>query len=377
MKTSLLCLLLLCQVGAYAKINGPKRYDYKGLTGYVSTEVYMAEENFDSDGKVSKLPSSGEYMLVDVPFGFRYVFGANVGIESELKASYAQSKSSDPLVGATRTNSRLHEIRVSADYLFETPNFDLIPEFEVIFPFEDIDTNSDDALLNEGVRSLVARLHLQTEFGNTDFFSFIGYQNRDDGRSNLLPWSAGLGWQAARSFYGARVFGFRSISDDEDKDFPIARETYIGTVNAGAARFYGVNPSSVAAEGLMFFKIGQKWEMQLNAGLDLAGESYSKGYFAGATFVLDFGQGDGFVRRRKVIKTSTPQPRGSGLAVDSDSVEFREATTQQEREQEYFTPPQPPSQKPKPRKSGPSDKQLQESLDDVEMQIELKKKKSR
>lgn len=383
MKLVLSCLLLLVHFQAAAKIKGPKRYDFKGVAAYVSGDLFMAKESFDSDGGAYTLQGSGEYWLADIPFGFRHIHGGNLGFEAELKASYAQSKSTDTLNGTTtRTNSQIHELRVSTDFLYETPTFDLIPEFELVHSFAKIRQTRDDVLLGEGVQSLIGRLHLQTEFGQTDFFSNIGYQRRDDGRSSLLPWSLGLGWQTAWAFFGGRVFGFQSISNDTDRDQPFSREAFINVVNAGASRFYGVNPSSIAAEGLMFFKLGRVWELQLNAGLDLAGENYSKGLFAGGTLIFDFGQSEGLIRRRKVIRKSSIQNRRGGLSVDTEVIDFQEETKAQEEDQKYFEPPQPV--RPKPREprarpmqgpTAPSEGQLQKSLDDVEMTIELKKKK--
>lgn len=382
MKRSIIGVLLLFQISSHAKIYGPKRYDYKGLAGFVASDVYYAKENFDANAQAQNLPSSGSYLLADFPFGFRYIYGGNMGFETELKASFAQSESSDFVNGATRSNSALSELRVSGDYLFETSSFDLIPEVEIIVPFAKVDPNGDTVLVSEGVQSIITRLHLQTEFGATDLFSHIGYEQRDKGRSDLMPWSVGLGWQYGKSYFAGRLFGFQSISDDSQTNTAIVRETYLNKVNGGAAKFYSVNPNVISTEGIMSFRLNPKWEMQFRAGLDIAGENYSKGFFAGASFILDWGLQNRTLRRRPVKPTkSKPDVRGSGIAIDPGSVDFKEQMDDQQRDdQQYFAPPPPPRPKPQPKPRGPvapSDQQIQQQLDDVEMKIELKKKKGR
>lgn len=372
MKLFVLCSLFLFQFSAHAKLSGPKRYDFKGIAGYVSSDLYYANQGFDNDGGEFQLPSSGKFMLADFPFGFRYIMGNNWGLEAELKASFAQSESSDPLVGSTRTNSQLHEFRASLDYLFETNAFDLIPEVEVIMPFDDIDPNSDEVPVSEGAQSIIGRVHFQMEFGKADFFSHIGFETRNEGRSDLMPWSVGLGWQAKSSFWGARLFGFQSVSDDTDKDDPFLRNAYISRVSAGAARFGAVNPNVISTELMTHFRLSPKWEMQLRGGLDVAGENYSKGFFAGAALILDFGHQDAPTRRRRRQIRENQESVRSGLVVDPDATEFKEEKTEVEQEQEYFEPPQ---QKPKPKRKSRSNRDLQDQLDEAEMEIEMKRRR--
>ncbi|MFN9065751.1 MAG: hypothetical protein ACK5V3_00865, partial [Bdellovibrionales bacterium] len=104
---SIICffILVLLQVSVQAKIYGPKRYDYRGLVGYVSGDLYTANEGFNNNGEAVKLNSSGNYMLIDIPVGLRYVLNKNWGFESEIKASYAKSDSNTNLTGGERTNS--------------------------------------------------------------------------------------------------------------------------------------------------------------------------------------------------------------------------------------------------------------------------------
>ena len=377
MKLLILFTLFLFQNSVHAKLSGPKRYDYKGFAGYVSTDLYYATQGFDNNGKEFQLPSSGKFMLADFPFGARYILGDRIGVEAVLKASFAQSESSQPIDGGTRTNSQLSEFRASMDYLFETNAFDLIPEIEVIVPFTDISSDSDEVPVSEGVQSIIGRMHFQMEFGKADFFSSIGFESRDKGRANLMPWSLGLGWQAQSSFWGARVFGSQSISDDEDKDTPVLRNAYISRVSAGAARFYSVNPNVISAELLTNFKLSPKWEMQLRGGLDVAGENYSKGFFAGATLVLDFGHQDAPTRRRRRQTKEIQEQIRTGIAVDPDAAEFKEQKTEVEKEQQYFEPPRP---KPKPKRKTRGSKQIsedavQDELDDAELQIEMKRRR--
>lgn len=374
-------VLFLFYLSVEAKIYGPKRYDSVGLLTYVSAELYTTTENFDSNSKAAGLTSSNSYTLLDIPLGLRYRVAPTWSFEAELKASYAQSKSSVLYTGGERTNSAIHEARLSTDMLIETNGFDLIPELEVIFPFNKIDPNTDSVMLGEGVQSISGKLHLQTEFGQSDFFSYIGYQKRDSGRSDLLPWSVGMGWNNGGSLLGARLFGFQSISDDTDKNFPFSREALNNKVNGGSLKFYSVNPSVISVEGLWFLKLQRQWQIQFNVGMDLAGESYSKGLFAGLNLILDWGEKKRSLRQRPRRKIQ--QPRGSGLAIEPGTVDFEEDTNQSS-DQQYFAPPPPPRVKPRgapPRQRktrtriAPSDQQIQDQMDDVEMQIELKRKK--
>lgn len=377
MKKVIVGCLLLFQVAAYAKIYGPKRYDFRGLVGFVGADVYQASERFDNNANAKGLPYSGTYLLADFPFGFRYVLLGNIGLEAELKASYAVSESKAPVYGGSRTQSQLNEMRISADYLIQTDMFDIIPEFEAIFPFTKVNPQDDDVLLSEGVQSLIGRVHLQTEFGASEVFANIGYQNRDKGRSQLVPWSVGLGWNPGKLFFGGRVFGFQSVSDDDEENIRIFRESYIDKVNAGAPRFYGVTPSVVSAEGIVSFRASPKWTLQFNAGLDIAGENYSKGIFGGANLILDFGLQERNPHRR-VRRKREEAPQPSGIAIDPYDNKFREEIISDPKDQEYFQPPPAPRKRPRVKKPAvPSQRQLQDQLDDVEMQIELKKKRRR
>ena len=382
MRFLILFSLFLFQIPSQAKIYGPKRYDSKGLVGFVSTEFYSASENFNENGEATSLPSNGSYLLVDVPFGLRYLVASQWALEGELKFSQAQSESSAAITGGNRANSQLHEMRLSTDYLVAMQSFDLIPEFEFIMPFSNISTNTDDVMVNEGVQSISAKLHLQSEFGATDFFGYLGYESRGEGRSNLLPWSVGLGQQSGSVFWGARLHGFQSISDDSDTALAkkIVRQNLIAKVNGGAARFYGVNPSSIAAEGLFFWQVSKAWKIQSRVGLDLSGENYSKGIFAGLNLVMDWGPLNPTSQRRVIKKDPNVirRARGTGISVEPDSIDFQEDTLEQGDEQEYFAPP--PAPKVRPRNvidQAPSENQIRNQMDDVEMKIELKKKKTK
>lgn len=370
--------LFLMQFQSHAKINGPKRYDYRGLVGYASGDFYTATEAFNSNAEAVKLNSSGTYMLLDFPVGLRYILGGNWGFEGELKASFAKSDSNVALIGGERTNSAIHELRVATDYFFPMDTWDLIPEFEFIMPFADISLNSDDVLLNEGTTSMIAKLHAQTEFGQNDVFGYLGYEMRGDGRSHLLPWSVAMGRVAGSWFWGGRVFGFQSLTEDDDTDQRLARQAFIEKVNAGAAKFFGINPNSIAIEALVFWQMSRAWQFQFHAGLDMAGESYSKGIFSGVTLVMDWGPLARSTRRKGPNTKEEPirRARGSGIAVEPDSIDFREETPAVGDEQEYFTPPPPPRvQPPNKIKGAPTEEQLQNQMNDAEMKIELKKKR--
>jgi len=376
MKFLIFATLLIFHFQSQAKIYGPKRYDYKGLLGFVSADVFSASENFDTDGEAVLLNSSGKYLLAEFPFGIRHLIGSTWAIEGEVKASYANSNSSTAVIGGERTNSQIHELRFSTDTIFPMQAFDLIPEFEWVMPFDTIGLDSDDVLVNEGAQSLSLKLHLQAEFGANDFFGYLGYESRGKGRSNLLPWSIALGRQSRSTFWGGRLFGFQSISDDSDTNQPLPRFQFIEKVNAGAARFFGVNPNSVAAEGFFHFDFSKTWKVQTRLGLDLAGERYSKGIFAGITVLMDFGPNADKGRRRGLKENTPGRARGNGIAVEPDSIDFKEETQEQVDDQEYFAPP--PAIKVKPLNqinNGPSSQDIQNQMNDVEMKIELKKKR--
>jgi hypothetical protein len=378
----LLCLaLFLFHLSAEAKIYGPKRYDSTGLLTYVSGEIYYTTENFDLNSKVNGLSSSNSFLLLDIPFGIRYAISPTWSFDGELKASYAQSKSADTINGGDRTNSEVHQARFSTDFLIETKGFDLIPEFEIVYPFNKISSTTDSVMVGEGARSLIGKLNLQTEFSSLDFFSYLGYEMRDSGRSNLLPWSVGLGWNSNGSLLGARIFGFQSMSEDSDKNQRITREALNDKVNGGSLKFYSIDPSIVSAEVLWFLKFQRQWQIQFNFGLNLAGQSYSKGMFAGLNLILDWGEKQRSLRQRP--KREVMQPQGSGFAVEPGTIDFKEDTNEL-KEQKYFIPPEAPRIKLKPaprtrktrkRRTAPSDQQIQDQMDDAEMQIELKRKK--
>lgn len=374
-----LLLLVLIQIPVHAKIYGPKRYDYKSLVAYASADFFSANEAFNNNGEATKLGSGGSYMLLDFPVGMRYILGGNWGFEGELKASFAKSDSTLAFVGGERTNSAIHELRAATDFYIPMENFDLIPEVELMLPFNDTDINSDDVLLNEGASSIVGKLHAQTEFGQNDVFGYIGYEMRGDGRSHLLPWSMALGRVSGSWFWGGRIFGFQSLTEDDDSDQRLARQAFIEKVNAGAAKFYGINPNSIAGEALIFWQMSRAWQFQFHGGLDFAGENYAKGFFTGITLVMDVGPMARSPRRKGPSKEEPiRRARGSGIAVEPDSIDFSEDTQTFGDEQQYFAPPPAPKVKPaKKNNNGPTEEQIQYQMNDAEMKIELKKKRKK
>ena len=379
-----------------------KTYKYGELQTYLAADFLYATQSFDDSGSTQSVARSGDYFYVlEMPIGVRYSLSDYWAVTTELQFAASESKTSDPLYRATRNNSTFNEIRFGTDFLIKENPIELIPEFELILPLEKYDNSTDFAMTSEGVMQITAALRTQQKFGHFVTFGRLGYTYRAGGRSSLVPYSVAMAIDSGKTLYGAELAGFQSISNDQDKNNALARQTTITKVEAGVRRFYSINPSGTDLNLFMNMNLSNKWKLDFNFGYTILGTSYSQAPHVGTMLTMNW---DLFQPEKNSRQISAPLDPESQLSTEKNIEHFKEEV-QDGVDQDIFKPqptPKPvPVVKTKPRpkakvtpkavakkpikkivqkrsaparlKSVPSDDDLQEQLDNTEMKIQLRK----
>lgn len=395
-----LVFLLACMAAPNA-LAAPhvKTYNDGEIQFYLATEFLYGNGTFDGDGRSKSLNSGSDYLyLLQNPFGVRYSFTDSWAANLEGQFAYAESKSSDATYRATRSNSLFNQIRLATDFLlFENP-IEIIPELELIVPLEKIDPDKDIVPTSEGVMQTTAALRAQQKFGSFVTFGRLGFTFRGEGRSNLLPYSLAGAFDTGSTLVGLDLTGFQSMSNDKDKNNQAAREDFPVRTMAGVKRFYGVNPNMLDATAFANFTISPKFSFDINAGYILMGTNYAQGIHVGTVLTFSFDP-----KASKAAPRVLPPPPPPALS-DEGAVEHFSEEVKDGVDQKIFKAEPTPAPKLVPpaklKRKGPSsrrknvsapsqnlgkkrtlklnskpDSELQQSLDETEMKIELKKKK--
>ncbi|WP_413586220.1 hypothetical protein [Bdellovibrio sp. HCB274] len=345
------------------------RWDFE-----LGTNYFYSEANYETFGEGSTSLSSGNhYQLLDVDFATRYMPSRTWSVFGSGTFSSAQSKNSV----ATRTNTSFSNITGGFDFLAYDGWAQLVPEFGILIPLQQVDPAGDDALNSEGVVELWGRLTAQKDFGTARFYGWLGLDYRADGRSSLMPWGAGLQFKADAFRIGGEVIGSQSITDDKDTNTQYIRNAYLQNVNAGSYKFYSVNPSSIDTLFYATWMVNNNWALQINGGATVAGENSAAGYHAGALVRYSFDMAEGYRQQDYPLYNTPPStsgaPAGKSNMYNRSDSEMSSSNTRQFREatddgvdQSQFKP-RPTKKKKKPSVN------IQEQLDKTEFDVELKR----
>lgn len=401
---------MIFSVGSPSALAGvsdsPQVTTYKNgeLQSYLGANFLYATSSFDSSGGQKSLYSSGDYYYVlQAPIGARYSITDNWAMSAALQIGAAESKTSDPLYVATRTNSTVNQIMIGTDFLMMEAPIELIPEFEFIYNLENIDKNSDVVMTSEGVMQVTADMKAQQKFGRFIFLGKLGYTYRGGGRSHLIPFSLAGAVDFEKSILGLELSGFQSVTNDQDKGNTVLRDGSVLRTEAGVKRFYSINPSALDATVFFNYDWSEAIQINLNAGYILAGSNFAQGFHVGT--MLTFNWDLNHKQAVRIYPVSAPLNQDSQLSSDKDVDMFKEEV-HDGVDQKIFKPePTPkPSARPqvapvtgprvrptnisgssvksksslskrkiKIQPDGPTDEQLQQHLDNTEMKIQLKK----
>ncbi|QLY25871.1 hypothetical protein HW988_02160 [Bdellovibrio sp. KM01] len=345
------------------------RWDFE-----LGTNFFYSEANYENFGDgSSNLTSGNHYQLLDIDFGTRYMPAKNWSVFASGTLSSAESKNSV----ATRTNTSFTDFIGGLDFIAYDGWLQLVPEFGLLIPFQEVNGTGDDALNSEGVFEFWGRLTAQKDFGTIRMYGWLGYDYRGDGRSSLLPWGGGLQLKANAFRFGGELIGSQSLSNDKDTNTKYIRNAYLQNVNAGSYRFYSVNPSLIDTLFYATWVIDSKWSLQANGGATVAGENTAAGYHIGGFIRYSFDMTEGYAEET-YTPTYNPTPSSapmgrSGMYDRSDTQistpntrKFKEATDDGV-DQKQFKP------RPTKKKKKKSDVNLQQQLDKTEFEVELKR----
>lgn len=365
------CLVLLSQQ-AYAinryKIFDEGRWDLDAQMNYMRSDA-----NYKLSGEQQSLINNNYYQLFDTALGTRYSWSDSWALYGYLNIGNAESKGID----STRTNSSLSKAWVGTEFLISLGNFELIPEVSLLVPLEKVNSTQDSVMNNEGVNEFTAKMNAQMEMRSFLMFGYIGFTYRDQGRSYLMPWGVNAEFKMSKFSLGGELFGFQSITSDADKGnlSEANREFLSAKVNGGSKKFYSIDPSVIDFNIYFKLNINPKMELGAGAGTTISGANYAAGFHAGAFFTYSFGGASTYYERSRTTYEE------SKISTDRKTEKFQE-DTQDGVDQQIFRPqptpvPKPPPPPPKKKRYSPSQKDLQNKMDDVEMSIELKSKKKK
>lgn len=271
------------------------------------SDYFWTNANYDEFGKKENLSGSNEYNNLTNTFDGTYFFTNSLALIGGLNFSYAKSAGTIE----DRTNSEITDVHARAMYKFSTSIMSLIPEFEAVLAMNPVDPLGDTVLTNEGVNTFKAGSWLYSSFRSIPIkvYGYLGYQYRDEGRSALMPWTAGLGWRGRRWLPSFEVGGYESISPDEYSNSRFQREFVTANVNAGSLRYYSVEPRLIESRFELAYAITRNFVLTGGLTYSLMGESTAQGQ---SVFVgLDYNFSPATTKLERAYNTKSPEGRKS------------------------------------------------------------------
>ncbi len=362
---TLTSLLLSCSVQAF---DNYKDFAKGNWDLDFSTQYYRTESNFGSSSTQENLSSGNHYQIIDMTFGTRFVVGSKTAFFGSGSIGAAESKS----FTGTRTGSAFNQMVLGMEYLAYSGKFELIPEASVLMPLQKSSMESgDDVIISEGVLEFRPQITAQKDFGRFAGYVRGGFTYRAEGRSFLLPWGFGGFSTFGTSRLGAELFGYQSMTDDDENNNKFPRQAHLSNVNGGSYKYGAFSPSIVDTNFFYHYNVRGPFSFQLDIGLPLTGTNISNGMHVGAMLRYSFDFSRGEPKATRYTPTPREAPRGKSEMYGQEEAplargtsKFKEDTSDGVDQRIFKT-----KALNRKKKTGPA---LQEQLDDVEMQIELK-----
>jgi hypothetical protein len=243
--------------------------------------------NFDSEGDEIDMTGSFGYKNITTSLDGTYYFGGGWAANAGLR--FANAESSSP--AEERSNSALTDVHVYGQKLLSWSRIRFVPEVGVLFTTDEITQTQDDVFLSEAVNVYSAGSWIISDLRYFKAYGFLGYDYRDDGRSNLLPWTAGLAFRASRAALLAEMGGYKSVANDEDTDTPneLLRRNQNNLVNGTSLRYYSVNPDLTEIRLQAHYAFSREFSIFGGASYALMGKNTASGqvFNIGLTYNLD------------------------------------------------------------------------------------------
>lgn len=361
---TILASLILGLVAGEARAggNGARRFQGGEVEVGLGGRYFASDSNYSSSGSQQSLPASGTFNDLRMDLESRFTLTETWAISGGLEIGNAESNGAD----AVRSNSSLAGAHLGVEMKWGTTYVDFIPGLALYFPFEKFSPSQDAVMNSEGVSETRLSVDWQSEFEGFNLFGELGYTQRGGGRSALMPWGLGVEFLTSSFKFGSRLHGFQSASQDKDagsSEGELARQGVSDRINAGSLKYYAINPSLVDLDVFVVFQLGRPWILELHGGLTLAGQNTAAGYHGGAVISYVFNS-------RPVPKARPFDPKRS---VDPYLDQFEETIDDGVDQNLFRSRPKPavrPNSSAPPRRR--ADPAAKESLDEMEMMIELK-----
>ncbi|HMN67205.1 MAG TPA: hypothetical protein PKC28_01580, partial [Bdellovibrionales bacterium] len=166
---------------------------------------FSTKANYGQDGgTASDLPfgASLESMMIEGLFLFdwrpdwRFGAGANYAFVETDDGNFA------------RSNSGANEFLMHAQKWFELGPLDIVPQVDFAYPFFRVDENADDAVYGEGAMRTALGSWIFYPLRGLKPFAFVGAQHRDEGRSLIVPYAAGVRFQSGGWWFLGEARGY-------------------------------------------------------------------------------------------------------------------------------------------------------------------------
>jgi hypothetical protein len=368
MKLSVLFTTFLLSVSCFAATSifdeADRKFYQNRFIFEANYRYFQSEANYTQDGgQYVSLSSGSKYQSSDFDLGLRWVTGRTWGLYTSTRISQAESK----YLGVTRKNTYASQVVAGVDMLLiSNSKFDLIPDVSLTFPLQRVNKTSDEVIASEGALELMARMIARLKWGSLEPFASAGLTYRDEGRSTLLPFSAGAEFSLSSIKIGADIGGYQTILKDQYTSNSSERHSILYR-DGGSLKYYSVDPSLLETSAWLRWQAAN-FGLKIGAATTMTGANSAAGtsFFAGLNFALDSSQ------RRKRSEPARLEPESSS----DDEVQKFEETVNDGVDQNLFRKEPPPAPKPKPvKKPDPAQQRLkmQQELDQTEFQIELKK----
>lgn len=246
----LIFALLTMSKSSFAQLRSPPQeghFQFLGEFDYLTTSAnYSAaggpSQSLAGGGKLTNLSGTGE---------FTYDFSENIRAWAGLSGGQSQAYVIDTtystptnIISDYHTNSGLSQGWIGAQGWWRLGEVDLVPEGDFIYPFFRVDQTSSNPLLGEGAMRLQAGSWLMLHLNELTPFVYGGYAYRDEGRSSLFPYSAGLRYERARTWWLQMQFqGYESIVNDANTNNRNLRDGYLSQADGGSYQYFAINPS--------------------------------------------------------------------------------------------------------------------------------------
>lgn len=250
-----------------------------------SISSFTTNSNYEvGENSFSNLTNNQSFQNTLFNFQTRYGFNSKLAILGSLRGAYSKS------VGATyeRVSSGLTDLSIGVDYLFFYHHFLLSLEGFGLFPFFQIDPNTDEVLLSEGSTDFGLKTNIGKNWNRTLLYGYLGLTSQSEGRATLVPWGIMSKYRGDFWIFEGGLKGYHNLGND--KTNALEKKTVTDRVDGGSLHFYSVNPKFIEATLSAGMQIQPQFHILLGYSKSLTGEATANGSSIMISFHYSFGE---------------------------------------------------------------------------------------